>query len=54
MIVAFFKIVSGFVIGASIGKFTAKNQLSPILGISLTVSGVLLACVIIDKIAGIL
>lgn len=43
------KLVSSFFIGNFIGRYCAKNELSPILGIALTVSCVLAACVLIDK-----
>lgn len=42
------KIITGFIIGRSVGKYCAKNELSPILGIALTVSFVLVACLMID------
>jgi hypothetical protein len=43
------KLTSSFFIGKSIGQYCHKNELSPILGIALTVVCVLAACVLIDK-----
>lgn len=43
------KMLSGYIVGMSIGRYIAKNELSPILGIALTVASVLAACVLIDK-----
>ena len=47
------KLTLGFMIGRVIGTYCAKNELSPILGIALTVACVLLACTLIDKALGI-
>jgi hypothetical protein len=44
------KIMSGFLIGKSIGQYCHKNELSPILGIALTVTCVLAICILIDKV----
>lgn len=49
MLVMFLKLVLGFVIGSTVGRYCAKNELSGVLGVALTVSLVLLACVLIDK-----
>lgn len=49
MLVMVLKLVSGFVIGSVVGRYCAKNELSGILGVALTVSLVLLACTLIDK-----
>jgi uncharacterized membrane protein SpoIIM required for sporulation len=46
---AILKLLAGFMIGKCVGTYCAKNELSPILGIALTVGLVLLSCVIIDK-----
>ncbi len=46
----FLKLTLGFVIGKTVGLYCAKNELSPILGMSLTVALVLLACTLIDRI----
>jgi hypothetical protein len=43
------KLALSFFIGRSIGKYCHKNELSPFLGIALTVVCVLAACVLIDK-----
>jgi hypothetical protein len=43
------KMTCGFVIGRAVGKYIAKNELSPILGICLTVVSVLAACLLLDK-----
>jgi hypothetical protein len=52
MLAALLKIVGGFLIGRSIGLYCSKNELSPILGISLTVACVLAFCVLVDKVLG--
>jgi len=49
VISAMLKLLSGFLIGKTLGLYCSKNELSPILGIALTVVLVLLSCVIIDK-----
>ncbi len=49
MILGLLKMLTGFMIGRSVGKYCAKNELSPILGIALTVAFVLAACLLIDK-----
>jgi len=43
------KLTLSFFIGKVIGKYCHKNELSPFLGIALTVACVLATCVIIDK-----
>lgn len=49
LVVVLLKLCAGFFIGKSIGSYCAKNELSPILGIALTVASVLAACMLIDK-----
>jgi hypothetical protein len=44
------KLGSSFFIGKSIGQYFHRNELSPILGIALTVACVLAACILIDKV----
>ena len=44
------KLLSGFMIGKFVGVYCARNELSPMLGLALTVSLVLLACGLIDKV----
>jgi hypothetical protein len=48
-VIALLKLFTGFFIGKSVGQYCARNELSPILGIALTVASVLAACVLIDK-----
>ena len=43
------KLTSSFFIGKSIGQYCRKNELSPMLGVALTVVCVLAACLLIDK-----
>lgn len=49
MLIAILKMGSGFFIGQLVGKYCAKNELSPILGICLTVVCVVAVCLLIDK-----
>ena len=49
LMIGLLKLCAGFFIGKSIGGYCARNELSPILGIALTVASVLAACVLIDK-----
>lgn len=49
IVVGLLKLITGFMLGKFIGVYCARNELSPILGIALTVVSVLLACVLIDK-----
>jgi hypothetical protein len=44
------KLGSSLLIGKSLGQYFRKNELSPILGIGLTVALTLLVCVLIDKV----
>jgi hypothetical protein len=44
------KLGFSFFIGKSIGQYCHRNELSPMLGIALTVVCVLAACVLIDKV----
>ena len=48
LLIVLLKLSAGFFIGRSIGQYSSKNELSPILGISLTIVCVLAACVGID------
>jgi hypothetical protein len=50
MIIVILKLTLGFVIGKVVGVYCAKNELNPILGLSLTAALVILACVLVDKI----
>jgi hypothetical protein len=49
MLTILLKLTSGFLIGKMVGRYCANNELSPILGIALTVACVLAACLLIDK-----
>lgn len=49
LIAGILKLGLGFFIGKSIGLYCSRNELSPILGIALTVASVLAACVLVDK-----
>lgn len=49
MLVAILKMSSGFIIGSFIGRYCSKNELSPILGITLTFVSVVAVCLLIDK-----
>jgi len=49
MLAGLLKMTFGFMIGRTIGTYCAKNELSPILGIALTVACVLLVCTLIDQ-----
>jgi hypothetical protein len=49
MLTIVLKLISGYFIGKAVGRYCAKNELSTILGISLTIACVLMACVLIDK-----
>lgn len=49
MFIAVLKMGSGFVIGSFVGRYCAKNELSPILGIALTAVSVIAVCLLIDK-----
>ncbi len=48
--IALLKLGLGFFIGKSIGHYCSRNELSPMLGIGLTVALTLLACALIDKV----
>jgi hypothetical protein len=48
MLAGILKMVLGFFIGSYVGRYCAKNELSPILGICLTVSFVLATCLLVD------
>lgn len=49
MLAIILKLLSGFFIGSFIGRYCARNELSPILGICLTVAIILAVCLLIDK-----
>jgi hypothetical protein len=49
MLASLIKLVLGFMIGRTIGQYCAKNELSPILGIALTVAVVLAMCTVVDR-----
>jgi sorbitol-specific phosphotransferase system component IIBC len=42
------KLTLSFLTGRVIGRFCAKEELSPILGIALTVACVLAICILVD------
>jgi hypothetical protein len=44
------KLTSSFFIGKSIGQYCRKNELSPILGIALTIALTIATCILIDKV----
>lgn len=52
LMIGMLKLCSGFFIGKSIGYYSSKNELSPMLGISLVVVLTLAACVGIDHLFG--
>lgn len=47
--IAILKLLTGFMIGKYVGIYCARNELSPMLGLALTIGLVLLACGLIDK-----
>jgi FtsH-binding integral membrane protein len=49
MFIALLKMSSGFIIGSVVGRYCAKNELSAILGITLTFVCVIAVCLLIDK-----
>lgn len=49
MLAMILKLTAGFFIGSSVGRYCAKHELSPILGIALTAVGVIAVCLLIDK-----
>jgi hypothetical protein len=49
----FLKLLSGFLIGKIFGTYAAKGKLPMVLGLALTVACAMLACVVIDNLAGV-
>jgi hypothetical protein len=50
MLLAILKLGSGFLIGRTVGKYIAQNQLSATLGVGLTIALVLLVCTLLDRV----
>jgi lipopolysaccharide export LptBFGC system permease protein LptF len=49
LLIGILKVTAGFLVGANVGRYCSKNELSPILGVSLTVALTIAACVLLDK-----
>lgn len=49
LVAGILKLGLGFFIGKVVGLYCAKNELSPILGIALTIVSVLAACILVDR-----
>ena len=49
LLIGMLKVIAGFLIGVNVGRYCGKNELSPFLGMSLTVVLTIAICVLLDK-----